>query len=296
MIKNFIKELGIEFYENISLKKYNTYRLDTIAKYLVFPDSKENLKSLLQFLVYNNIKYVVLGNGSNVIFHRDFYDGVVILLNKFNKVNINDNVVEVEAGYFLPKLALEVSRLGLEGLEFAAAIPGFVGASVAMNAGAYNSSLSEVVESVVAIDPEFNIVELKRADLQFSYRSSLFKIKREYIIISVIMKLKYGDAKELLEKIDSRRIKRVMSQPLDMPSAGSVFRNPLDMYAGELIEKCSLKGCCIGGALVSLKHANFIVNNGNARGSDIVLLINKIKNDVKLKFGVELELEQIIID
>lgn len=296
MVRDFIKNLDIEFYEEISLKKYNTYRLDTIVKYLVFPDNKDKLRVLLKFLTTNNVKYVVLGNGSNVIFANDYYDGVVILLHKFNKLQVDNNMVLVEAGYSLSKLALEVSKKGLSDLEFAASIPGFVGASVVMNAGAYNSSMEDVVVSVVALDPEFNFVELSKEELGFSYRSSLFKKQKGYIIISVLMKLNFGNSDELLETINLRRVKRLESQPLEMPSAGSVFRNPDGFYAGELIEKCGLKGYKIGGASVSLKHANFIVNDGNAKGSDIVSLINKIKEDVKVKFGVELLEEQIIID
>lgn len=296
MVRDFIKNLDIEFYEEISLKKYNTYRLDTIVKYLVFPDNKDKLRVLLKFLTTNNVKYVVLGNGSNVIFANDYYDGVVILLHKFNKLQVDNNMVLVEAGYSLSKLALDVSKKGLSDLEFAASIPGFVGASVVMNAGAYNSSMEDVVVSVVALDPEFNFVELSKEELGFSYRSSLFKKQKGYIIISVLMKLNFGNSDELLETINLRRVKRLESQPLEMPSAGSVFRNPDGFYAGELIEKCGLKGYKIGGASVSLKHANFIVNDGNAKGSDIVSLINKIKEDVKVKFGVELLEEQIIID
>lgn len=296
MVRDFIKNLDIEFYEEISLKKYNTYRLDTIVKYLVFPDNKDKLRGLLKFLTTNNVKYVVLGNGSNVIFANDYYDGVVILLHKFNKLQVDNNMVLVEAGYSLSKLALEVSKKGLSDLEFAASIPGFVGASVAMNAGAYNSSMEDVVVSVLALDPEFNFVELNKEELDFSYRSSLFKKQKGYIIISVLMKLNFGNSDELLETINLRRVKRLESQPLEMSSAGSVFRNPDGFYAGELIEKCGLKGYKIGGASVSLKHANFIVNDGNAKGSDIVSLINKIKEDVKVKFGVELLEEQIIID
>ena len=296
MIRDFIKNLDIEFYENISLRKYNTYRLDTIVKYLVFPNNKEDLREVLKFLKSNDIKYVVLGNGSNVIFKNDYYDGMVILLNKFNSIVVDGDIVEVGAGYSLPKLALEVSKMGLGGLEFAAGIPGLVGASVAMNAGAYNSSMEEVVESVLVLDEEYNFVVLKKDELDFSYRSSLFKKNKNYIIISVVMKLENSDSLELVDKINKRRIKRVESQPLDMPSAGSVFRNPDGMYAGELIEKCGLKGCSVGGASVSLKHANFIVNNGNAKGSDIVSLIKKIQDEVMDKYGVLLILEQIIID
>jgi len=270
--------------------------LDAICKYLVFPDNKEKLRDLVKFLSLENIKYVVLGNGSNVIFANDYYDGVVILLNKFNKMNVNGNMVLVEAGYSLPKLALEVSRMGFSGLEFAAGIPGFVGASIAMNAGAYNSSMEEVVESVMVLDPEFNFVELTNDKLDFSYRSSLFKKEKGYIIVSAVIRLEDGNSEELIEKINSRRTKRMTSQPLDMPSAGSVFRNPPDMYAGELIEKCGFKGYFVNDAMVSEKHANFIVNSGKAKGADIIKLVDKIKKGVKDEFGVELVMEQIIVD
>lgn len=296
MIKNFIKELGCEIYEEESLKKYNTYKIDIKCKYLILPNNKEELINLLKLLKKHSIKYLVLGNGSNIIFSCNYYDGAVILLNKLKNITINNNHVEVEAGYYLPKLSIELSKLGLQGLEFAAGIPGNVGASIAMNAGAYKSSMSEVVEDVTLIDENYNIITLNNKDLEFSYRSSIFKKNKNYIIISASLKLDYGNKDEILEKINKRKIKRLETQPLDMPSAGSVFRNPEGMHAGELIEKCGLKGCSIGDAIISEKHANFIVNKGNATGKDIISLIEKIKKEVKQQFNVDLILEQIIID
>lgn len=287
---------NVELISDANLRRYNTYRLEVVAKYLVFPNTKEEFRDILKFLVDKKIKHVVLGNGSNVIFADDYYDGVVILLNKLNKVKIDDDMVVVDAGYSLQKLALEVSNLGLEGLEFATGIPGFIGASVAMNAGAYNNSLSEVVDSVLVITPDFEFVVMENKKLDFEYRSSLFKKKKGYYIVSVKLQLTKGDSGELLEKISKRRVKRIETQPLDMPSAGSVFRNPEFMYAGELIEKCGLKGYSVNDAKISLKHANFIVNNGRASGRDIIRLVDKIKKEVKEEFGVELVMEQIIID
>ena len=286
----------IEFLEEASLKRYNTYRLDVVAKYLVFPNTKEEFRDILKFLVEKKIKHVVLGNGSNVIFKDEYYDGVVILLNKLNKIKIDDDLVVVDAGYSLQKLALEVSNMGLEGLEFATGIPGFVGASIAMNAGAYKRALSEVVSSVLVIDENFDFVVMENDELDFEYRSSIFKKKKGLYIVGAKIKLVKGDKGELLEKISKRRVKRIETQPLDMPSAGSVFRNPPDMYAGELVEKCGFKGYSVNDAKVSEKHANFIVNNGKAKGTDIVKLIDKIKDKVKDDYGVDLVLEQIIID
>ena len=296
MIKNFIKEQNIEIQENANLKKYNTYRLETIAKYLVFPKTKEELRSLLKYLITNGEKYIVLGNGSNIIFKNDYYDGVVILLSYLNKININGTKIEAEAGYSLQKLALDTCNNGLTGLEFACGIPGCIGASIAMNAGAYNNSLSEVVESVEVINDKFEIITMTNEEMNFSYRDSFFKKNKNYTIISATLKLEYGNTDEILELINNRRMKRLESQPLEMPSAGSVFRNPEGMHAGALIEKANLKGYKINGAQVSTKHANFIVNAGKAKGIDIVNLIEKVKNDVKKEFECDLVLEQIIVD
>lgn len=296
MIKNFIKKHPMEYYEEASLKRYNTYRLDTICKYLVFPNDKEELRLLIKFLDENNQKYLLLGNGSNVIFKNTYFDGTIIILSKLNKKTINGDTVEVEAGYSLQKLAVEVCNLGLSGLEFACGIPGYIGASVAMNAGAYNSSLAEVVKSVDVINPDYEIVTLTNNELDFKYRNSLLKQDKRYIVISVKLQLTPDNKEEILEKISNRRVRRLETQPLDMPSAGSVFRNPQDMHAGALIEECNLKGFSIGGAEISRKHANFIVNNGGATGADIVALIERAKKEVKEKYNVDLLLEQIIID
>lgn len=296
MIKNFIKKHPMEYYEEASLKRYNTYRIDTICKYLVFPNDKEDLRLLIKFLDENNQKYLLLGNGSNVIFKNTYYDGTIIILSKLNKKAINGDIVEVEAGYSLQKLAVEVCNLGLSGLEFACGIPGHIGASVAMNAGAYNSSLAEVVKSVDVINSNYEFVTLTNNELNFEYRNSLLKQDKRYIVISVELQLIPGNKEEILEKISNRRVRRLESQPLDMPSAGSVFRNPKDMHAGALIEECNLKGFSIGGAEFSRKHANFIVNNGGATGTDIIALIERAKKEVKEKYNVDLLLEQIIID
>lgn len=296
MIKNFIKKHNLEYYEEANLKRYNTYRLETICKYLILPKTKEELRDLLKYLKENDIKNIVLGNGSNVIFKDTYYDGVVILLNKLNKVTIDDDTIEVSAGYSLQKLAIEACSIGLEGLEFACGIPGLIGASIAMNAGAYNSSLSEIIETVEVINSNFEFVNMSKEDLEFEYRSSIFKKEKDYIIVSAVLNLSRGNKEEILEKISKRRVKRLETQPLDMPSAGSVFRNPESLHAGALIEQCGLKGYNINGAEVSNKHANFIVNTGGATGKDIIKLIEKIQAEVKKEFKIDLILEQIIVD
>lgn len=296
MIENFIKSSKIEYYKDVSLKHYNTYKLDVLVNYLVFVNSKEELIKLVKFLKETKEKFLVLGNGSNVIFKNKVYDGVIIKLDKLNKYIIKDGMIEAGAGCSLIKLATSTALMGLSGLEFASGIPGEIGASVAMNAGAYTHSLSEVVESVEVLTPDNEIVTMTNSECSFGYRESFFKHNRDYIIISCKCNLMVGKREEILELISNRRIRRIKSQPLKYPSAGSVFRNPEGMYAGKLIEDCGLKGYKLGGAMVSLKHANFIVNFKNATGQDIVDLINKIRRLVKEKYNVELVLEQIIID
>ena len=296
MIKSFFDKFEINYEENASLKRYNTYRVDATCKYLVFPKNAEELLNVLKEIKKSNLKYLVLGNGSNVIFKNNYYDGIIIKLDFLNKMTVNDNEVTVEAGYSLIKFAMEMIEKGLDGLTFAAGIPGQVGASTAMNAGAYNSDMASIVKSVKVINGDLEIVDLTKEELAYSYRDSFLKQHPEYIVISTTFELFPGDTEEMKKIVEERRNKRFASQPLNMPSAGSVFRNPENMHAGELIEKSNLKGYDINGATVSEKHANFIVNTGNATGKDIVKLIDVIKKEVKKNYDVELKLEQIIIE
>lgn len=296
MIKSFFDKHNIEYQEEASLKNYNTYKIDATADFIVFPKNEEELITIISQLKANKVKYLVLGNGSNVVFSKCNFNGIIIKLDKLNKIYYDDKLVTAEAGYSLIKLAIETIDKGLSGLEFATGIPGCVGASTAMNAGAYNSDMASVVKSVKVLTPDLEIKTLKNEELDFAYRDSFLKQHKDYIVLSTTFELAYGDKESMKNQINERRMKRYASQPLNMPSAGSVFRNPTNMYAGELIEKCNLKGYQIGGAQVSKKHANFIVNADQATGKDIVALINKIQKDVKDKYNVELKLEQIIIE
>ena len=296
MIKDFFNKGNYNYEENISLKKYNTYRIDILAKYMVFPKKTKELIELINFARTNNIKYMILGNGSNVIFNTTYYDGIIIKLDNFNNMSIKGNKVYAEAGCSLIKLAISTINAGLSGLEFACGIPGTVGASISMNAGAYNLDISNSLESISVLTPQNEIITLNKNKLEFSYRDSFLKRNPDYVVLSANFLLKEGNREEMLLQMEERKKRRKDTQPLEYPSAGSVFRNPPSMYAGELIEKCNLKGYCIGDATVSTKHANFIVNKGNATGKDIVSLINKIKEEVKNKYKIELILEQIIVE
>ena len=295
MIKSFFDRLNITYKEDISLRNYNTYRVNTICKFLVFPKSIEELTQIVKYLKENNIKYYMLGNGSNIILAMDYYDGVMIKLDNFNNVVYKGNIVTVGAGYSLIKLSLDTIEKGLSGMEFSTGIPGSIGASVAMNAGAYNEDLSGILKEVTVLTPDNEVKIMKKEELDFSYRSSFLKKNKKYIVLSATFELKDGNIKEMQEIVEERKQKRIASQPLDMPNAGSVFRNPVGNYAGSLIEKSNLKGYNINGAEVSTKHANFIVNKGNATGKDIIELIEKIQKEIKEKENIELRLEQIIV-
>lgn len=295
MIKNFINREKYEYYEEASLKRYNTYRVNAICSLLILPDSIDKLIKLINYLKKKEIKYIILGNGSNIILSKEYYEEVFIVLSKLNKKNVYGEIIEVEAGYMLPKLALDAASLNLSGLEFASGIPGMIGASVSMNAGAYNHAIEDIIIDAKVLNASGEIITMTKEDLCYEYRSSILKNNHDYTVISARIKLTKGNRQEIMEICSKRRVKRIETQPLDMPSAGSVFRNPEGMHAGALIEQCGLKGYSIGGACVSEKHANFIVNIGGATGKDIIALIEKVKYEVKQKYNVELILEQIII-
>jgi len=285
-----------EVIENVDLSRYTTYKLAGIGRVLVVPRDIDGLKKLIEYIKSNGFKYKILGNGSNLIFKNDFYDGILIKLDNFVSLDINDCIVSVGAGYNLMKLALKCSMMGLSGLEFATGIPGSVGGSVYMNAGAYNSDISSVLESALILTPDLDIVKYSNSDFNFSYRTSILQSNHDYICLAAQFKLSHGDKNEIMEVVNSRRERRISSQPLEFPSAGSVFRNPEGDYAGRLIEELGYKGHSIGGACVSMKHANFIVNTGGATGNDICSLIDSIKADVKDKYNIDLKVEQEIVE
>lgn len=296
MINELRKYADVE--EHVSLKNLNTYRIDGKAKMLVSPNSVSDLVSVLNVLKKNNQKYFILGGGSNIVLNDREYDGAVIRLNKLNGVEIHPelNMAYAEAGAMLPKLANESIEKGLTGLEFAAGIPGTIGGSIYGNAGAYNACIMDYVSSVTVLDENLEIKTIEHENIEYSYRTSMFKETKKYIILGAKFFLKEGEKQNSLDIIADRRRRRVESQPLEYPSAGSVFRNPEGDFAGRLIESCELKGFNIGGAEVSEKHANFIINKNNATGSDVYKLIKHVHQTVLDKTNVDLVIEQEFID
>lgn len=295
-----LKELRLhgDVEEHTSIKFLNTYHIGGTARYLISPNSINDLIAVLKILKENNINYFILGNGSNIIFNSREYNGAVIRLNKLNGIEIHPDMemVYAEAGVLLPKLSQDVVNESLTGLEFAAGIPGTVGGAIYGNAGAYNACILDYVESVTVLDENYNVKILEHEDITYSYRTSMFKEKKNMIILAVKFFLKKGDKENSLKVLEDRRRRRLESQPLEYPSAGSVFRNPEGDFAGRLIESCELKGHRIGGAEVSKKHANFIINIENATSEDVYELINYVHDTVLHKTNVDLIIEQEFID
>ena len=208
---------------------------------------------------------------------------------------IKDNIVIAGAGVSLIKLSNICMENNLNGLSFAGGIPGLLGASTAMNAGAYKEDMASIVKEVKVLTPNLEIKTMKNSELEYAYRDSFLKRNKDFICVEVTLSLEYEDKEIIKHRMLDRRDRRISSQPVNMPSAGSVFRNPEGLSAGKLIEDIGLKGYTIGGAQVSEKHANFIINTSNATYEDIISLIDYIKEKVKEKYNIDLILEQEIV-
>ena len=299
-MNNFILELeklNLEKIEkDISLSTLTTYKTGGIAKLVVYPNNINNLKQMLKLIHKYNIKYFILGKGSNTLFSDKEFNGVIIKLDKLNNFKIKQTEIYVESGMILSKLVQASVKNELTGLEFAIGIPGTIGGAIYMNAGAYGNNMSNIVKSVIVLNEEFKIEEIPLEKLKFDYRYSIFQDNKNLICVAANIKLEHGNHDEIASKIKENLLKRKNSQPLEYPSAGSVFRNPEGNYAGKIIEELGLKGKNIGGAEISTKHANFIINKNNASSSDILKLIKLVQKEVKDKYKIDLKLEQQLVN
>ncbi|MDD2696902.1 MAG: UDP-N-acetylmuramate dehydrogenase [Candidatus Pacebacteria bacterium] len=279
------------FRKNVSLKNYTTFKIGGKAKYFYITQTKKDLTDAASMAKKLKLPFFVLGGGSNLLVSDKGFDGLVIKIENC-KLKIEKYKMVAEAGVPLGQLVSAATNVGLSGMEWAAGIPGTVGGAVYGNAGAFRKSMKDVVEKVEVFDTkdlEFKIYNSR--DCKFSYRESIFKKRKNLIIVSSILKLKKGEKFEIKKRIKEYVDYKIETQPLNYPSAGSVFKNPTKDFAAKLIEKCGLKGKKVNDAKISEKHANFIVNLGKANEKDIKKLINLIKKEVKNKFGVVLEEE-----
>lgn len=299
-MNNFILELEKlnlgKSEKDISLSTLTTYKTGGIVKLVVYPNNIINLKQLLKLIHKHNIKYFILGKGSNTLFSDKEFNGVIIKLDKLNNFKIKETEIYVESGMILSKLVQASVKNELTGLEFAIGIPGTIGGAIYMNAGAYGSKMSNIVKSVIVLNEKLQIVEIPLEKLKFDYRYSIFQANKNLICVAANIKLEHGNHDEIVSKIKENLLKRKNSQPLEYPSAGSVFRNPEGNYAGKIIEELGLKGKNIGGAEISTKHANFIINKNNASSSDILNLIKLVQKEAKNKYKIDLKLEQQLVN
>lgn len=306
----------LDIKKNIPLKNYTTFRIGGPAKFFVEVETEDELIEALQYAKENNLEFFILGGGSNLLVSNKGYDGIVI---KFqissaaaDKFQIPENIIEAEAGASLAKIVQESAKYNLTGLEWAAGIPGTIGGAVRGNAGAFGSCMKDAIQSVKAIDTKdlgIKIYDLKKCE--FEYRSSVFKENKNLIILSAVLKLEKGNKEEIQNKIKEIIEKRSLKH-LKEKSAGSFFKNPIvenkklveefkrdqsikckdnKISAGWLIDQVGLRGKKIGGAKVSEKHANFIVNTGEATAEDVIILASFIKQQIRDKFGIELKEE-----
>lgn len=284
-----------EFVEkmNINLKNYNTYKIGGIAKYLIKPKSVFDLKIIFDDLKSKNIPYLLLGGGSNVILPDTDFNGAIIKLDNLDEVIFKDGFCYAGAGINLNKLIKTCIDNGYVNLAKLYGIPGSLGGAVRGNAGCNNDEIFNHIISVLVYDDGI-LKFINKDNINYGYRETSFK-KNNMIILGVVLKIELGDANKAYEYIKEIFKDRISKQPLEYPNAGSVFKNPEGTSAGKLIDECGLKDSSVGGAKVSNKHANFIINYEFAKSSDIIKLIEEIKKEVKIKKNIDLELEQVII-
>ncbi|TDI91474.1 MAG: UDP-N-acetylmuramate dehydrogenase [Candidatus Dadabacteria bacterium] len=275
------------------MKKYTWLRVGGLADLVVQPNNSSEFLELLNLLSSSNVPWVVLGEGSNTIVYDKGISGVVISTKKLKKIEIIDETkVLAESGAILGTILNKTIKAGLTGFEFAAGIPGTVGGGIFMNAGANDGEIKDVVDTVW-IWLRGEEIALSRSEIKFEYRKS--HLPEGSVITKAIFKLEQGNSSESVRSVKNYMTKRNLTQPIKMSNTGSIFKNPPQIAAGQLIEELGLKGFGIGGAKFSDLHANFIVNSGNATARDVLELIETAKREALLQRGIKLETEVRVI-
>ena len=298
MYNLFIKELdnlNIDYTQNSSMKDHTTFKIGGCADFFITVNNTNELKAVISLCREQNVPYMIIGNGSNLLVNDDGIKGVVIRLDgDFKAITVQGDTITAGAGASLTKLCLDAHRASLSGIEFGYGIPGSVGGAAYMNAGAYGGEMKDIVVSCTHLDLDLNVGTFSGSQLDFYYRHSVYT-DCGFIILSVTVKLAPADPATIKAKMDLFMQKRLDKQPLDLPSAGSVFKRPEGAFAAALIDQCGLKGKSVGGAEVSEKHAGFIVNKGGATCQDVLDLVKIIQDEVKEKTGFDLHREIIHI-
>lgn len=290
-----LRNSEIPFHKNLMLKDYTTIKIGGKADYLIEISHSEEILAIIEHAKECKIPYVILGKGSNTMFLDEGFNGVVIILSSlFSKMRVKDNQLIVEAGASLKDICEFAYHHSLMGLEFAYGIPGSIGGATVMNAGAYGGEMKDIIKSVSYYDEIGQLINQVFKKSDFSYRLSPFT-NRQVCVVEVELDLSYGAKSAIQERMDDYIQRRIDKQPLEYPSAGSTFKRPVGRYASELIEKCNLKGYRLGGAMISDKHAGFIINYQQASSQDFLDLIAYVKQTVFEKTGCLLQCEMKII-
>jgi len=274
------------------MSSHTTYRAGGPAEVYLYPQTKEEWSFVLKLARTENIPLRIIGFGSNILVSQNGIGGITCSTKKMDHISLTGDTIQAQAGAALDKVCEMACKAGLSGMEKLSGIPGSVGGAVYMNAGAFGQETFDCLEYFDVIDREGRPATFLKNDIKYGYR----KVEgiENYIILSAGFKLPKGDYTQLIATRNTIQHNRLEKQPLEYPSAGSVFKRPVNDYASRLIDEAGLRGLSIGGAKVSEKHAGFIVNFNRASALDIKLLIDKVRQEVKTKFGVELELEQIL--
>lgn len=279
---------------NEDMKNHIYFKVGGPADIFLTPKSIEQLSETVKICKQNNIPYLIIGNGSNLLVKDGGIRGVVITLTKLNNMQWKGNFIKAEAGVLLKEVSDRALENSLTGFEFASGIPGSVGGAVFMNAGAYDGEIKNVILEAEVLDEEGNVIVLNRDELELGYRTSRV-MKDNLVVLSAIFQLELGEKEAIQSRVDELTAKREEKQPLEYPSAGSTFKRPEGYFAGKLIQDAGLKGYSIGGAAVSEKHSGFVINKGGATAKDILELIKYIQDEVYKQFGVELHTEVRIL-
>ncbi len=296
IIYNLAKVLECDARKNEPMSRHTTFKIGGNASTYVKVGTLSKLSTIIKECKNSEIDFMIIGNGSNLLVSDDGLDKAVIRLDGElrNIALLDETTIYCGAGASLAALCKFALKNGLSGLEFAWGIPGTVGGAVFMNAGAYGGEMKDVVYSVSHITKEGEIGRTDKDKLEFGYRNSVYR-SNGCIITGITLKLNKAQKSEIQEKMDDFLSRRASKQPLEFPSAGSVFKRPEGAFAGTLIEQCGLKGKTVGGAQVSEKHAGFIINKSNATAQDVKNLIKEIQNTVKSETDFDLECELIMI-
>lgn len=291
-ICEYVKNKGISYIENEPMALHTTFKIGGPARLAVFPKNENEISDVIKKCKEENVRYMVVGNGSNLLVADEGIDAVVILLGKeFGEVKLIDDItIFAEAGASLMKVCRFALENGLTGLEFAYGIPGSCGGGAFMNAGAYGGELGDVMFRCDHIDKDGNKGSLEGDDLKLAYRHSAY-YENGCVITGAYFKMQKADKEEIKAKMNDYMSRRRDKQPLEYPSAGSTFKRPEGNFAGALIEQCGLKGASVGGAEISTKHAGFVINKGGATCKDVLNLCKKVADTVKAEKGIDLEME-----